>query len=110
MCVRQTEREHSRVPVTADYNVSDLQVSVADPGCFDSEKYLSIWDMCLISECWGPGRCEIQINWTAERSVELQDASRCILGARQELKPDDYKSLYSQNLNKMRLKQKIRGF
>lgn len=45
MCVdiqREREREHSQVPVTADYKVSDLQVSVADPGCFDSEKYLSI--------------------------------------------------------------------
>lgn len=39
MCVRQTDREgeHSQVPVTADYSVPDLQVGVADPGCFDSE-------------------------------------------------------------------------
>ena len=75
VCVRdrQREREHSPLPVTVDYNVSDLQSSVADPGCFDSERYLSIWDMCLISECWGRRRCEIQINSNSGRSVELQD-------------------------------------
>lgn len=66
--------------------------------------------MCLISACLGPRQCEIQINSTAERSVELQDALRCILGARHELRPEDYKSLYSQNPNKTRLKQKICGF
>lgn len=62
--------------------------------------------MCLISACCGPGQGEIKTSSAAVRGVDLQDASQCFLEAMHEWKPD-YKSLYSQDLNKMNLKQKI---
>lgn len=71
LCVSDRQRERAFTSSSHRRLQRFWFTSVADPGCFDSQKYLNIWDTCLISECCGPGRCEILINSTTERSVEL---------------------------------------
>lgn len=57
--VGQIQREGSSV--MPDMSFSGLQERATHPICFDSEKNLSIWDVRLISECWGQRRSEIKI-------------------------------------------------
>lgn len=82
-------REHSRVPVTADYNVSDLQVSAADPGWFDSAKYLryefnicmlrlkALWNLNQFNR-WGKCRaagCFVKAFWSWNQKIR----SHCVV-------------------------------